>query len=71
MNLITATRKDFADIMAAAVKIGAVDESAGTTAKTATELLDALGVREHRKGHATALRQAYSAGRFHISSMAK
>lgn len=69
MNLVNASSKQFGDLMAMAVKLGAIDERDGNKAKTAAEVLVALGVSEHRKGHATALKQAYSAGRFHVSCM--
>lgn len=69
INLVNATLKQFGDLMAMAVELGAMDEGEGIKAKTTKEVLVALGVNEHRKGHATALKQAYSAGRFHVSCM--
>lgn len=70
INLITASAVQFAETMAEAVRLGAMDAMQGLPERSAQALADRwAGIR--RMGHATALRQAYMAGRFHVEMEGK
>jgi hypothetical protein len=59
---------DLAKVMADATRLGISDETAGRPARTEREIVTNFA-SGWRKGHAQALKAAYTAGRFHVRTM--
>lgn len=70
VDLINASAHQWTETLTLAAKIGVTDAMTKRAPRT-TKQLSTLLCLEHRIGHARALKQAYSAGRFHVEMMGK
>jgi len=68
VNLVNASAHQFCETLRLAASIGASDVMINHEPRT-TKMLVSLLCTEHRVGHARVLKQAYSAGRFHVEMM--
>jgi hypothetical protein len=70
VDLVNCSPHQFCEVLALAAKIGVTDAMTARKPRTAKQLTEMLCLA-HRVGHARALKQAYSAGRFHVGMMGK
>lgn len=69
-DLINCSPHDWCEQLTLAARIGITDAMVGNKPRSRAELV-ALLATQYRNGHARALKQAYSAGRFHVDVMGK